>query len=100
MKFSRGLALGGVGLSLLFAWFAGGCSSSSPGTTPEADSGAAASEDAGSQTGITPPASTGSATTTSPAQNFALHTLQLGDTDGPRDVQAKALQMDDNNLED
>jgi hypothetical protein len=81
MKFSRGLALGGVGLSLLFACFAGACSSSSASNNAT-DSGAAASADASEdQVGITAPASTGSATTTTPAQNFALHTLQLGDTD-------------------
>jgi hypothetical protein len=60
--------------------FAAGCSSSSTGTpNGPVDSGAAA--ETGSYVSVQPPASTGSATTAMTPQNFALHTLQLGDTD-------------------
>lgn len=71
---SVGLGLGTLGLAM-----ASGCSSSS---SPAAagDSGPAPSGgDAGA--GLVPPTSSGSKTTSTTATNFALHTLQLGDTD-------------------
>jgi len=45
------------------------------------DSGAPAQSGVDAGPGITPPSSQGTATTQTTAHNFALHTLQLGDTD-------------------
>jgi hypothetical protein len=90
MKLSHSLALGAGGLSVLIGAFAAGCSSSSTGTTTT-DSGAPPVE-AGSYMSAKPPTSSGSATTSTTTQNFALHTLQLGDTDRSGSMNQMAWQ--------
>ncbi len=101
MRFSHSLALGAVGLSLVVASFAQqGCSSSSsPANGPGSgtDSGTGATADAGA--GITPPTSSGPATTATMAQNFALHTLQLGDTDRSGNMNQNAWESYGFNLD-
>lgn len=83
MKLSYLVGLGGLGMSFVAMSLGSGCSSNSSGSPANnpTDSGTTSMSQGDAGAGLTPPPSMGSATTQTTPHNFALHTLQLGDTD-------------------